>query len=135
MTRRAEHRCPRAEHGVKFNDDDQNAGRARKMKMATDKLEKLILKLLSDEFDVLHIVSVDVKEDTDADDQRMLRVDVVFEGERKKVDPRKLAGLVRKIRPALLNEDETAFPVFSFIAHNEMSRAQREAADKADVSR
>lgn len=97
------------------------------MKMTTDKLEALILKFLEEEFDVLSIVGVDVREDLDPDNQRMLLVDVIFEGERKKVDPRKLAGLVRKIRPALLEQDETAFPVFSFIAHHELSRAEREA--------
>jgi hypothetical protein len=62
------------------------------------------------------IISVKMKEDYDSAGERVLLVSVVFDGDTKHLDAKKLLSIVRTIRPALLACGEEAFPVFSFVS-------------------
>jgi hypothetical protein len=97
------------------------------MKKNMEKIKAIILKKLDAEFNVLRVIDVNIREDYDSDGGRILLIDVVFEGERKSIDAKALTTAVRKLRPALIENDEDAFPVFSFIAQRELSALAREA--------
>ena len=62
-----------------------------------------------------HVDSVMVKEDQDLDGDLVLRVTVVLKGDRNELDPSRLSGLLRHLRPALSKGGEGRFPVMSFV--------------------
>ena len=63
-----------------------------------------------------HVVSVKVEEDQDLDGDLVLHVTVVLQGDRNELDPSRLSGLLRHLRPALSKGGEGRFPVLSFVA-------------------
>jgi hypothetical protein len=91
------------------------------------KIKEIILRKLEHEFNILKVIDVMIRKDFDSDGGKVLLIDVVFEGERRNVDAHALTGAVRKVRPALIENDEDAFPVFSFIAVRELEAAGRDA--------
>ena len=93
-----------------------------------EKIRNIILARLGADFQNMKIMDVRIREQNDSDGARVLLIDVVFKGERKEVDAKALTGIVRKIRPDLLKNDEEGFPVFSFIAQREMGALAREPA-------
>jgi hypothetical protein len=80
------------------------------------KIERVVTETIARDFDNVRIVNVRVYEDVDSGDDEVLRIDVVFEGTPKDIDARKLSGMVRRIRPKLIELGEFAFPLFSFIS-------------------
>lgn len=93
-----------------------------------DKIQSLLRHVLASEFEGLQVVEVNVREDEDSDGGRILLVDVIFDAARDAVDAKALTGAVRKVRPKLIENREDGFPVFSFIARDEMSKAARAGA-------
>ncbi len=71
------------------------------------------------ELDRVQTVAVDVKEANDHDGDPILRVTVVYEGDYKRLDPSKLLGFVRHLRPALSERGEERFPVMSYISRED----------------
>lgn len=63
-----------------------------------------------------HVFSVKVEEDQDLDGDLVLHVTVVLQGDRNELDPSRLSGLLRHLRPALSKGGEDRFPVLSFVA-------------------
>lgn len=92
------------------------------------KLEEIIRSKLAAEYKRLKVVNVKVREDADFEDDDVIYVDVVFEGPLQDTDAGALSGVVRKVRPALFEIDESAFPIFSFISKDDARRASRAAA-------
>lgn len=93
-----------------------------------EKIRGIIFKCLKADFQNIQITDVHIREQNDPDGGRVLLIDVVFEGESKEIDAKALTGIVRKIRPNLIKNDEEGFPVFSFIAQREMGALAREPA-------
>jgi hypothetical protein len=81
-------------------------------------IERVVTETVARDFDKVKILSVRVREDEDSDDD-LLRIDVVFEGAPKDIDARKVSGMVRRIRPKLIELGESAFPLFSFISKSD----------------
>ena len=98
------------------------------MKADMETIRKTIREILSDAFNVASIVDVNIREDEDFDGERILLVDVIFKGEQKSIDASRLAEAIARVRPALIASDEEGFPVFSFIAHNELGGSVRARA-------
>lgn len=69
------------------------------------------------------IVSVAVEEDVDFDDELILRVNIVFEIEGDRLDPKKVLGLVRHLREPLQAVHVARFPVISFMTPTEADGA------------
>ncbi|MCY4191029.1 MAG: hypothetical protein OXC54_11515 [Rhodospirillaceae bacterium] len=86
------------------------------------KLADLVSTLLSSEISNVKIDSIDIEPDFDEDGGRVLLVRVVFEGDRKKLDAKKTSGLVRRLRPKMIEAGETDFPVLSFVAKSELEK-------------
>ena len=70
-------------------------------------------------FDQIDIKSVLVREDNDHDGDPILRVYVVVDLRDQKIDGSRLKGLVRHVRSALTLQNETRFPVFTFMTPQE----------------
>ena len=92
------------------------------------KIKQIVAQTLSRDFNRVQISDIRVHKELDQDGEEVLRIDVVFNGERKDVDARKLSGAVRQIRPKLQAIGEGAFPLFSFISSGDMRRAGFEPA-------
>jgi hypothetical protein len=93
------------------------------------RIKEIVRGTLDDDFDNIKIIDVQVREDSDADDNDILRVYVIFEGTPKDKDVEKLSGAVRRLRPELLDElKESAFPLFSFISKGDARGRNFEAA-------
>jgi hypothetical protein len=89
------------------------------------KIEDTLLGTLSRAFPKVRIVSVSVREESDWLDDDVLRIDVVFEGDPAGIGGRKLARIVRYVRPQLADLGERGFPLFSFIAKSEVESRKR----------
>ncbi|MFM8608618.1 MAG: hypothetical protein ACKOBC_11745 [Hyphomicrobiales bacterium] len=76
----------------------------------------------------LKILKVNVRNDEDIDGETILRVDVIFEGPAKNIKSALVVGAVRRVRPKLIEQNETAFPVFAFISKSEIGAKHFEAA-------
>lgn len=95
----------------------------------TAQLAKTIFEELARLFDNIKIVDVVVKSDRDRDGDDIVRIEVVFTGELKTSDAKKVAGATRQIRPALKEIDEDLYPVLSFV-----SKVDYERGHKSDTS-
>jgi hypothetical protein len=91
-------------------------------------IAKIVQDVLAIDFENIKVLKVQVRDDVDADGEEVLRVDVFFEGSPKDLQGRSLAGAVRRVRPKLIEAEERAFPVFSFISNKEISAGAFEAA-------
>jgi hypothetical protein len=93
-----------------------------------DRIIEVVEKELARDFANLKIIEVKVRGDVDFDNEEVLRVDVVFEGEKKDVDASVLSGVVRHVRPKLTEIGEKAFPLFSFISNRDLGPKRLERA-------
>jgi hypothetical protein len=87
------------------------------------KLAKVIFEALKDDFAKAHIVEVRVLDRVEYDDDDALKIEVIFDGAQKDLDPRKVAGAVRQLRPKLHAVGEDSFPLLYFVY-----KGDREAA-------
>ena len=93
-----------------------------------DLIAKIVKKILDGDFKDAKILKVNVRNDEDINGEKILRVDVIFEGAAKNIKSASVAGVVRRVRPKLFEQNETAFPVFSFISKSEIGEKHFEAA-------
>lgn len=91
-------------------------------------LEEAISGIVKERFADAVIESIEVSPDLDSDGDRILRVTVVFESEIASLEPSKLAGLTRHVRPRIENLRDAAFPIFRFISKRDNDRLKHEAA-------
>lgn len=91
--------------------------------LAPAQIAKIVRDELRHDFEKARIVTVDVLDRVTVDNETYLKIDVLFDGEQSDLDARKVAGAVRRVRPALIEAGEQGFPLLSFV-----SRRDREAA-------
>lgn len=91
-------------------------------------LEEIISGIVKERFADAIIDSVKVEGDFDYDGERILRVTVVFESEIAKLDPSRLAGLTRHVRPKIEKRRDAGFPIFRFMSKRDSDRLTHEAA-------
>ena len=89
------------------------------------KIERIIRNAIEQEFGDVEILSIKVRPDLDEDGEKVLFVEVVFDGNRKQLDARKTSGLARQVLPQIGDE---GFPIFSFIASSELGKTRAETA-------
>lgn len=93
-----------------------------------DKISKMVAETLRADFDNVRIMEVRVVGDIDFNEEDVLRIEVVFQGQRKDVDVKKISGAVRHVRPKLRKMGEQAFPLFSFISQRDAGLGHLEPA-------
>lgn len=79
----------------------------------------IIERQLRDQLEAVRIISVKVEEENDPDGDPVLHVIVVYETKDRELDPSRMSGLLRLLRPALSEHGEDRFPVMSFIAQED----------------
>ncbi len=85
------------------------------------KLKKIIGAVLRDVFGAARIGDLHVVRTFNEDDEEILRVYVVFNGAEDQFDAALASGVVRHLRPRLLEElTEDAFPVISYLSGSDM---------------
>ena len=99
------------------------------MRRDLEEVRRVVLDTLSHDFENVRIMDVDVADDVDEDGDAVLRINVVFLGQPKDLDARKLSGAVRSLRPKLGEIEEFAFPLLSFISQKEL-----EGSGKVDAA-
>lgn len=81
---------------------------------------KIIGGLLKNRFGHVLIKDVKIRRGADDDGDPVLMVDVVIDYDAGRLDPEGTSGVTRHARSRLEKAGETAFPMFSFIAAEEM---------------
>jgi hypothetical protein len=95
-----------------------------------DKVAEIVRETLaerfSDElkFDPIKVIPA-VDEFGDGDGQPYLRIMIVFDGDQEALDARWTSGLIRRIRPKLIEAGVEEFPSPSFVGKSEWPRLER----------
>ena len=84
-----------------------------------------IFDALSRTLRAVKILDVRLSEDVGPEGEDVLRIDVIFEGDPQKIDPRLISGMVRTLRPVLEEAHESAFPLISLISKSDLPREKR----------
>ena len=84
--------------------------------MISADVQRAVERIIREDFPDAKIISVKIKEDVDFDGERVLKITVVFDSRSGKIDAARAAGIGRRIRPALEENDEDAFPMFYFVS-------------------
>ncbi|MCB1429476.1 MAG: hypothetical protein KDJ48_08995 [Nitratireductor sp.] len=79
-----------------------------------DKIRNDILGELQLKFENVRITEVNLAPDVDYEGDEILRIEVIFEGTPRDIDPGLLTRAARSIRPKLLESDLFAFPLMTF---------------------
>ena len=88
-------------------------------------IESAIMDILSGEFHGVELLRVSVTEDVDFDGDDILKVDVVFAGKPKDINPSYMTGAIRNVLPKLSEMEVLAFPMMSFISEKDAQVANR----------
>jgi len=91
-------------------------------------LDNIIAPIVRARFADAEIESIEIVPDEDSDGDRILRITVVFRSDMTRLEPSKLAGLTRHVRPKLMEQRETGFPIFRFVSKRDNDRLRHEAA-------
>lgn len=86
------------------------------------KIRDFIWSTIEKDFTEVRILDVNLVHDLDADEDVVLKIEVVFSGRSKDIDSRKVSGAVRSVRPGLRERGEMAFPLFSFVTKGDSGR-------------
>lgn len=96
--------------------------------VSTKEIEAIVSDVLADDFNKAKIVHISVRKDFDASGDEILWIEVVYDGAYTDIDPKKIGGAVRRVRPRLSAVGETAFPLFSFISKRDLNAGRFAAA-------
>ena len=75
----------------------------------------VIAQVVRDQLTSATILSVSVREARDHDDDPILRVTIVFDAPKNRLDPNQAVGLIGLIRQALARNGDHRFPVPTFL--------------------
>lgn len=90
-------------------------------------VEQVVRAVLQERFESIHIESIDVNVTTDEDGDEIYLVNVVFDGDQKRLDSAMTTGLARRILPKIQEMGAFGFPILSFIAKSDL-RTRKAAA-------
>lgn len=91
-------------------------------------IEKIVRSALRERFPKIHVVGVNIDDDTDEDGDAILRIRIIFESGDKDFDPTKIPPLMRAIIPKLSAAHLPGFPILSFIAKSDLGKLKPETA-------
>lgn len=92
------------------------------------KLRTIIQAVLNERFDDVAIDSINIMPDVDEDGDRILHVEVVFDGKQKQLDASKTSTVLRHMLPKFAEIGERGFPVISYIAKSEIRKSKAATA-------
>ena len=95
-----------------------------------DEVAKIVRETLTERFadefifDPISVIPA-VDEFGDGDGEPYLRIMIVFDGDQEALDPHWTSGLIRRIRPKLIEAGVEEFPSPSFVKKSEWPRLER----------
>lgn len=89
-------------------------------------VKEIVRDVLTQELGSMEVVSINIWPDIDEYGEKIIKINVIFGGREKKLDPTKTAGLARHLIPRLQDVGEGAFPILSFIAKSELGKLNPE---------
>ena len=95
--------------------------------VSMDEIKTIIERVVRERLADGNIQDVTVVRETDYQDESVFRVTVIFD-HKGPLDPHKTAGLVRHIRHALLDIEESTFPIVAFVSKAEAAGMRPAAA-------
>jgi hypothetical protein len=95
------------------------------MRRDFEKVKAVLADFLHGQFKRIRILEINVHDDMDTSGDEILVINIIFEGSPDDVDPKKLAGIERLLRPKLDEIQETAFPLVSFISKTDIESNRR----------
>jgi hypothetical protein len=87
--------------------------------------KKAVMQAASRAFAHVKILDVQISQDHDSDGGAVLRIEIIFDGDLRKIDPRSVSGMARTLRPVLDEAGEPAFPLVSLISKSDWRGEQR----------
>jgi hypothetical protein len=88
-------------------------------------VESAVRALASERFPDAEIVTIDVTDDLNFEDDEILRVRIVFRTPEKRLDAKKTSGFVRHLRPRLSELGlGSLFPIMSFVSADDYGELQ-----------
>jgi|HubBroStandDraft_2_1064218.scaffolds.fasta_scaffold765085_1 hypothetical protein len=88
-------------------------------------ITKAVFETLSRQLDAVKILDVKLNEDIGPEGEDVLRIEVIYEGDPGKIDPRIVSGMIRVLRPILNDAHESGFPLISLISKADLPRERR----------
>jgi len=95
--------------------------------MEPETYERAVRKIITDSLSAAKIIDIKFEPDVDFDGDDILKILVVFDT-KSDLDASRVAGMVRRIRPAMSKGGEERFPIMSFISKSDAGEAGIEAA-------
>ena len=93
-----------------------------------EEVEQIVSAIVHDRFPTASIEFVKVEPDEDQDGDAIVRVTVVFDPEGGKLDTHRMVGLVRHVRPKLIEQHFNQFPIFRFVSKKDAASLKIAAA-------
>tara|TARA_R110002124_G_scaffold66769_4_gene181556 strand:+ start:3043 stop:3327 length:285 start_codon:yes stop_codon:yes gene_type:complete len=78
------------------------------------KIIDTVVAVIKHELGEVELLTVNIADGCDHDGEAILRVEIVFEAQGKRLDADRVVGLARHLRDPLAKLNETRFPVFTF---------------------
>jgi hypothetical protein len=94
----------------------------------TKTLEEIVSTVVKERIDSVDVHSVTVTPQEDTDGDPILVVTVVLSSDLSKFESRKLLGLARHVRSKIVEQSESAFPIFRFMSKSDSERLRHAAA-------
>ena len=79
----------------------------------------IVANLVTERFPDATILNIEITEDVDFDDDKIMKVKVVFATETDRLDARATSSFLRYLRPKLSEVGVNMFPVMSFMSGND----------------
>lgn len=86
------------------------------------RVRAIVEAILRKRFTDIRIVGINVTDDVDEDELPLLKIDVIFEGNKTQPDAVEVSGLARRVIPKLQEAKESGFPIFSFITKSDWGK-------------
>lgn len=92
------------------------------------RIQGIVRAVLERTFEDIEISDISVRQSRDEDGDKILIINVVFDGKAKRLDASKTSRLLRHIIPEIAQSGESGFPILSFIAKSELRKKNPAAA-------
>ena len=93
-----------------------------------NRIRDVVRSVLEERFDNLNVLAINIKPDVDVDGDEIISIRVVFDGKKKRLDPKKTSSILRHLIPKIRESGETGFPTMSFVSKSDLGKLPPEAA-------
>lgn len=88
-------------------------------KLSDSRIRELVSETLSERFEGVDIIDIEIEAEDYIDGERVLRISVVFDSKDAPLDGRATAGVLRNLIPKMNEIGDAGFPLMSYISRSE----------------